>query len=140
VKYLGAAYLVYLGVRRMLDRAPAAGAGPGRTHRLRRAFLDGVVVNVLNPKTALFFLAFLPQFVDVSRGHVGTQVLVLGGLFVALGLVTDGGYALTAGSAARWLRGHPRFLARERWVSGGMYIGLGVVAALASGHQQRATR
>ncbi len=140
VKYLGAAYLVYLGVRRMLDRAPAAGAGPGRTHRPRRAFLDGVVVNVLNPKTALFFLAFLPQFVDVSRGHVGTQVLVLGGLFVALGLVTDGGYALTAGSAARWLRGHPRFLARERWVSGGMYIGLGVVAALASGHQQRATR
>ncbi len=140
VKYLGAAYLVYLGVRRMLDRAPAAGAGPGRTHRLRRAFLDGVVVNVLNPKTALFFLAFLPQFVDVSRGHVGPQVLVLGGLFVALGLVTDGGYALAAGTAARWLRGHPRFLAGERWVSGGMYIGLGLVAALASGHQQRATR
>jgi threonine/homoserine/homoserine lactone efflux protein len=140
VKYLGAAYLVYLGVRRMLDRAPAAGAGPGRTHRLRRAFLDGVVVNVLNPKTALFFLAFLPQFVDVSRGHVGPQVLVLGGLFVALGLVTDGGYALTAGTAARWLRGHPRFLASERWVSGGMYIGLGLVAALARGHQQRTTR
>jgi threonine/homoserine/homoserine lactone efflux protein len=140
VKYLGAAYLIYLGTRRLLDRAPAAGAGPGQTHRLRRAFLDGVVVNVLNPKTALFFLAFLPQFVDVSRGHVGTQVLVLGGLFVALGLVTDGGYALTAGTAARWLRGHPRFLASERWVSGGMYIGLGLVAALASGHQQRASR
>ena len=125
VKYLGAAYLVYLGVRLILERAPAVGDGPARERRLRRAFLDGVVVNVLNPKTALFFLAFLPQFVDVSRGHVGTQILALGGIFVALGLVTDGGFALTAGTAARWLRGHPRFLASERWISGGMYIGLG---------------
>jgi len=137
VKYLGAAYLVYLGVRRILERAPAVGDGPARERRLRRAFLDGAVVNVLNPKTALFFLAFLPQFVDVSRGHVGTQILVLGGIFVALGLITDGGFALTAGTAAQWLRGHPRFLASERWVSGGMYIGLGVAAALTSGQQKR---
>jgi len=137
VKYLGAAYLVYLGVRRILERAPAVGDGPARERRLRRAFLDGVVVNVLNPKTALFFLAFLPQFVDVSRGHVGTQILALGGIFVALGLVTDGGFALTAGTAAQWLRGHPRFLASERWISGGMYIGLGVAAALTSGQQKR---
>ena len=137
VKYLGAAYLVYLGVRRILERAPAVGDGPARERRLRRAFLDGVVVNVLNPKTALFFLAFLPQFVDVSRGHVGTQILALGGIFVALGLVTDGGFALTAGTAARWLRGHPRFLASERWISGGMYIGLGVAAALTSGQPKR---
>ena len=137
VKYLGAAYLVYLGVRRILARAPTVGDGPARERRLRRAFLDGVVVNVLNPKTALFFLAFLPQFVDVSRGHVGTQILVLGGIFVALGLITDGGFALTAGTAAQWLRGHPRFLASERWVSGGMYIGLGVAAALTSGQQKR---
>jgi threonine/homoserine/homoserine lactone efflux protein len=93
-------------------------------------------VNVLNPKTALFFLAFLPQFVDAARGQVGAQVLVLGVLFVALGLVTDGGYALTAGTAAGWLRAHPRFLASERWVSGGMYIGLGLAAAVASGHQE----
>jgi len=137
VKYLGAAYLVYLGVRRILARAPTVGDGPARERRLRRAFLDGVVVNVLNPKTALFFLAFLPQFVDVPRGHVGTQILVLGGIFVALGLITDGGFALTAGTAAQWLRGHPRFLASERWVSGGMYIGLGVAAALTSGQQKR---
>jgi len=136
VQYLGAAYLVYLGVRRILERAPAVGDGPARERRLRRAFLDGVV-NVLNPKTALFFLAFLPQFVDVSRGHVGTQILALGGIFVALGLITDGSFALTAGTAAQWLRGHPRFLASERWISGGMYIGLGVAAALTSGQQKR---
>jgi threonine/homoserine/homoserine lactone efflux protein len=137
VKYLGAAYLVYLGVRRILTRTPSGTAGPVRDAQLRRAFLDGVVMNVLNPKTALFFLAFLPQFVDVTRGHAGAQILVLGGIFVALGLITDGGYALTAGTASRWLRGHPRFLASERWISASMYIGLGVAAALTSGRQRR---
>ena len=139
VKFLGAAYLIYLGIRRILARPAASAAGTVHGRRLRRAFLDGVVVNVLNPKTALFFLAFLPQFVDVSRGRVGAQVLVLGLVFVALGLITDGGYALTAGTAAGWLRGHPRFLASERWISGVMYIGLGVAAAFASSHQQHAS-
>jgi threonine/homoserine/homoserine lactone efflux protein len=138
VKLLGAAYLVYLGLRKILER-PGPGAGTAsRPPRLGRAFVDGVVVNVLNPKTALFFLAFLPQFVDTSRGHVGAQILGLGMLFVALGLVTDGGYALTAGTAAEWLRARPRFLAGERWISGVMYIGLGLAAALSSSHQQRA--
>ena len=138
VKYLGAAYLIYLGVRRLLAATIATAPGEMPRISLRRAYLDGVVVNVLNPKTALFFLAFLPQFVDLSRGHVGTQILVLGGLFVSLGLITDGSYALTAGSAAQWLRRHQRFVAGERWVSGGMYIGLGVAAAVASG--QRTSR
>ena len=136
VKYLGGAYLVYLGVRRLLDRRAAIASVLGRQRPLRRAFLDGVVVNVLNPKTALFFLAFLPQFADVSRGKVGAQILGLGLMFVALGLVTDGLYAVGAGTAARWLRGSPRFLASERWVSGSMYIGLGVAAALSSGHRK----
>ncbi len=104
--------------------------------RLRRAFLDGVVVNVLNPKTGLFFLAFLPQFVTVSRGHVGEQIVSLGVVFVLLGAVTDSLYALTAGSAAQWLRGKPRFLTSERWISGGLYIGLGVAAAFSSNHRK----
>ena len=95
-----------------------------------------MVVNVLNPKTALFFLAFLPQFADVSRGSVGVQILVLGAVFVLLGIVTDGGYAVTAGTAAQWLRGHPRFLAGEPWVSGSMYIGLGVAAAFTSAQKK----
>jgi threonine/homoserine/homoserine lactone efflux protein len=130
VQYLGAAYLVYLGVRRLLDRGKPATLAPPPP--LQRAFLDGVVVNVLNPKTGLFFLAFLPQFVDVSRGHVAAQTLCLGLLFVALGIVTDGLYAVTAGTAAGWLRGHPQVVAGERWVAGSMYVGLGVVAALSS--------
>jgi threonine/homoserine/homoserine lactone efflux protein len=132
VKYLGAAYLIYIGVRRLLDRTSIAMGTDPRPKRLRRAFLDGVIVNVLNPKTALFFLAFLPQFVTVSRGHIGAQILCLGVVFVLLGAITDSAYALTAGSAAQWLRGSPRFLASERWISGSLYIGLGVVAAMSS--------
>lgn len=130
VKYVGAAYLVYLGVRRILDRRSLLATAPTRHSPLRRAFVDGVVVNVLNPKTALFFLAFLPQFVDVGRGTIGAQILALGVVFVLLGLMTDGAYALTAGTAAQWLRAQPRFLASERWISGGMYIGLGIAAVV----------
>ena len=137
VKYLGAAYLIYLGAARLLRPGATAAASPEqRRPRLRRAFLDGIVVNVLNPKTALFFLAFLPQFADVSRGRVGAQILGLGLLFMALGVVTDGVYAIGAGTAARWLRANPRFLASERWVSGGLYIGLGLAAAPSSGNRK----
>jgi len=137
VKYLGAAYLVYLGVRRLLDRTPIAASGGAPAIPWSRAFLDGVVVNVLNPKTALFFLAFLPQFVDPARGPVGPQVLTLGLIFVMLGLITDGLYAIGAGSAGRWLRANPRFVSAQRWVTGGMYIGLGVLAALADARRPR---
>jgi threonine/homoserine/homoserine lactone efflux protein len=136
VKYAGGAYLVYLGVRRLLDRRSVLAMTASRPSSLRRAFVDGVVVNVLNPKTALFFLAFLPQFADVSRGAVGLQILGLGVVFVVLGLMTDGLYALGAGTAAQWLRARPRFLASERWVSGGMYISLGLAAAVSPGHRK----
>jgi threonine/homoserine/homoserine lactone efflux protein len=136
VKYLGAAYLIYIGVRRLRDRASIVAPAAGKPRELRRAFLDGVIVNVLNPKTGLFFLAFLPQFVTEARGHVGEQVIVLGMVFVLLGAVTDSLYALTAGSAARWLRGQPRFLTGERWITGGLYISLGVVAAMSSSHRK----
>jgi len=136
VKYLGAAYLIFLGVRRLLDRTTSVTSRRPERRHLRRAFLDGVVVNVLNPKTALFFLAFLPQFVMTARGDVGAQILGLGLLFVGLGVITDGLYAVGAGTAAHWLRGNPRFLRSERWVSGSMYIGLGVAAALSSTHRK----
>jgi threonine/homoserine/homoserine lactone efflux protein len=134
VKYLGAAYLIFLGVRRLLDRTTSVTSPRPQRRHLRRAFLDGVVVNVLNPKTALFFLAFLPQFVMTARGDAGAQILGLGLLFVGLGVITDGLYAVGAGTAAHWLRGNPQFVRSERWVSGSMYIGLGVAAALSSTH------
>jgi threonine/homoserine/homoserine lactone efflux protein len=126
VKYAGAAYLVFLGIRKLLEREEAQVELERDT--LRRAFVRGVVVNVLNPKTALFFLAFLPQFVDADRGRVWSQVLVLGLTFIGLGLVSDSLYALAAGSVANLLRRKRRIM---RYVSGGVYVTLGVVASLA---------
>jgi threonine/homoserine/homoserine lactone efflux protein len=130
VKLLGAAYLVFLGVRKLISRAedPAA-SSEARPPRLRSVYLDGVVVAALNPKTALFFLAFLPQFVRPAAGHVPAQILLLGLVFVALAALSDGGYALLAGTAGRWLWRHPSFVRRERYVGGTVYIGLGVFAA-----------
>ncbi len=134
VRWLGAAYLVWLGVRRLLARdeeaAVATGPGPRRVG-LRRIFAQGVVVNVLNPKTALFFFAFLPQFVDTSRGSVPFQVLVFGVAFVLLGLVSDGAYAMAAAAGAAWLRRRPGVARASRLVSGGVLISLGVTTALA---------
>ena len=134
VRWLGAAYLVWLGVRRLLARdEDARPNGADRPSRLglRRVFAQGVVVNVLNPKTALFFFAFLPQFVDVARGSVRLQVVVFGVAFVLLGLVSDGAYALLASSGAGWLRRRPGVAKASRVVSGGVLISLGVTTALA---------
>jgi len=137
VKYLGAAYLVYLGIRQLVARGgESADAAPAAPPRLTRAFVDGFVVNVLNPKTALFFLAFLPQFVTVSRGAVAAQILGLGLVFCALGLVTDGLYALTAGSAAHWLRARRGVALTRRWIPGTMYIGLGLATALSGSNRK----
>jgi threonine/homoserine/homoserine lactone efflux protein len=90
-----------------------------------------MLVAILNPKTALFFFAFLPQFVEVSKGSVTLQLLTLGCLFVSMAIVTDGLYALLAGTAGQWLKGTRSFLWVERYVVGSVYIGLGVTAALA---------
>ena len=102
VKVLGALYLIVIGIRTLLGRADPADTDPQRPpRRRRRDFAEGVVVNVLNPKTALFFLAFLPQFVDPALGQASLQILVLGLTFMLLGLVTDSIWALAAGSAGR---------------------------------------
>jgi threonine/homoserine/homoserine lactone efflux protein len=131
VKYLGAAYLIYLGIRKLLAREEDRQEETGR-HRasLKRVFCEGVVVNVLNPKTALFFFAFLPQFISPARGNVTMQMLFLGCLFVVLATVSDGVYALLAGSVGGWLKGNRRFLRGERYFAGSVYIGLGVTTAL----------
>jgi threonine/homoserine/homoserine lactone efflux protein len=127
VKYAGAAYLIFLGLRKLLGREPDAPQAFGAPASTARLFTHGVVVNVLNPKTALFFLAFLPQFVDPSAGPVAPQMLVLGLTLVSLGVLSDGTYALLAAGAGNRLRNRRRL---ER-LSGGVFVGLGVVAALA---------
>jgi len=133
VKYLGAAYLIYLGIRRLLTRDNDHEITRLQHQSLRRIFSQGVVVAALNPKTALFFLAFLPQFVDPSSGSVTLQLLTLGALFVMMAIVTDGTYALLASTAGGWLKRNRSFLRTERYVVGSVYIGLGVTAALAEG-------
>ena len=104
VKFAGAAYLIYLGVRTLLRPANLNAARPAATQNLRRTFSQGVLVATLNPKTALFFLAFLPQFVDAGKGHVSLQFLVLGFIFVGMAVTTDSLYALLSGTAGQWLR------------------------------------
>jgi threonine/homoserine/homoserine lactone efflux protein len=98
---------------------------------LGRLYRDGFVINLLNPKTALFFLAFLPQFVDASRGAVAFQIVFLGLMFTLMGLTSDGLYALLAGTAGGWVKRNQHYLRWERFVTGGLFIGLGVTAALA---------
>ena len=136
VKYAGAAYLVYLGIRRLLERADRDAGSVPQPARAARIFRRGMVVNVLNPKTALFFLAFLPQFVDPDRGGVLPQILLLGSLFVLLALLSDSLYALAAGAvAARVRRGARRSREVGRYASAAVYLGLGTATALASRHR-----
>jgi len=130
LKYLGAAYLIYLGIRKLMERDLDTRRRARAPEPLSRIFWQGAVVNVLNPKTALFFLAFLPQFVDVGRGHATLQMVVLGLLFVVMGIFSDGIWALFAGSAGSWLKTHLGFLRAQRYFSGGVFIALGLVMAL----------
>lgn len=130
VKYAGAAYLIWLGLRKIFGPAEAAGVNgelPRYTHA--RLFRDGFVVNLLNPKTALFFFAFLPQFVDLGRGHVAMQITLLGIVFALLGFCTDSAYALLSGTAGDWLKRSRGYVKVERYGSGVLFIGLGLVAA-----------
>ena len=126
VKYAGAGYLIVLGIRRLLTREEleAEIVRPPRTRR--RLFVDGVVVNVLNPKTALFFLAFLPQFVDPGQGSATLQILALGLIFVVIALCSDSLWALAAGTLGDWLRRSRWYLGVKRWVTGAVFVGLGL--------------
>jgi threonine/homoserine/homoserine lactone efflux protein len=133
VKWLGALYLVGVGIKTLLTRPERLSALTSPTS-YRRAFAQGVVINILNPKVALFFLSFLPQFIDPDRGPAWSQSLALGTLFVLLGVITDGSWALLA-SAVRGalLRGRAMPFIR-RYVSGSTFVGLGLIAARAQRH------
>jgi threonine/homoserine/homoserine lactone efflux protein len=137
VKYAGAAYLIWIGLKKIFGRAdnPDVDVKVQR-HGHARLFRDGFIVNLLNPKTALFFLAFLPQFVEVDRGHVAMQIAVLGLLFTVLGFFTDSCYALAAGTAGNWLKRSRGYLRFERYVSGVLFIGLGLTAAFAGSQKK----
>ena len=131
VKWLGAGYLIFVGVRTLLH-PPVAVASEATSVSRRRTFVQGIVVNTLNPKVALFFLSFLPQFIDPDKGAAWSQALVLGITFVLIGCLTDGLYALTASALrARLLSGRTLPFV-QRYVAGTVFIGLGLVAATTS--------
>lgn len=130
VKWLGAGYLIVIGLKTLTTRPPTLTSGGASINR-RRAFVQGVVVNTLNPKVALFFLSFLPQFIAPDRGPAWLQSLVLGTMFTVLGCVMDGLWAVLADTVRHLLvRGRTQAFVR-RYLSGSMFVGLGVVAARA---------
>ncbi len=139
VRFAGAAYLVVLGVQRLRARS-VSDLGQDAPVRAANArlFGQGAVVNILNPKTALFFLAFLPQFIDPARGGAALQVLALGLCFIVIAMLSDGTYAVLAGSIAGRLRRNTRAALRLERLSGLLLIALGAAAALGGGHARRA--
>jgi threonine/homoserine/homoserine lactone efflux protein len=130
VRYLGAAYLIYLGIRALLRYQPPRLQAPAAPQSLRRVYLEGMLVNLLNPKVALFFVAFLPQFIDPHRGPVPAQIVVLGLIMATIGMASDVLYAMASGTLGGWIGRRPAFVRRQRYLTGGTYLALGVVAAL----------
>jgi threonine/homoserine/homoserine lactone efflux protein len=130
VRYAGAVYLVFLGARRLLGRGvdETDAEAPPRTRQ--RAYMQGIVVNLTNPKTIVFIFAFLPQFVDADAHHVWLQVVVLGLSFAVLGFLSDSMYALAAGTIADRLRGSEGIARVQRWFGGSVLVGLGILAAV----------
>ncbi len=128
VKYLGAGYLCFLGIRMILDARKDdqdAAVSPANQPRGRNPLWQGVMTEVLNPKTALFFLSFIPQFVNRSNGHVFLQFVLLGTLSVALNTTADIAVTLLAGPLGQRIRGSARFRRRQRTLTGAVMIGLG---------------
>ncbi|HZB36249.1 MAG TPA: LysE family translocator [Gaiellaceae bacterium] len=126
VKYAGAAYLILLGIRRLLTREEVGEEAHQPPRANRQIFRNGVVVNVLNPKTALFFLAFLPQFVDPDASAATLQILLLGLIFVVIAFCSDSMWALAAGTLGSWLRRSRWYLGVKRWMTGTVFVGLGL--------------
>ena len=130
IKWAGAAYLVYVGVRTVLV-SPKPPDAKSASATARKSFTQGIVVNTLNPKVALFFLSYLPQFIDPDRGSPALQSFVLGTLFVILGSMTDATYALTASALRDRLLSGRALPFVQRYVAGSVFVALGVVASTA---------
>ena len=131
IRYIGAAYLIYLGFKTLLQKDEQFLEAANGEVNLTRLYRQGLLVCVLNPKTALFFLAFLPQFVDAARGHVTLQILQLGVLFALMGCCSDSLYAVVAGTVAARIRSSLRLRRAQRNVSGGALIALGLASVFA---------
>lgn len=131
LKYLGVAYLLWMAWSTLREGGALRVEPQLGARSAVRVTVEAVLINLLNPKLSIFFLAFLPQFVDPARGPLHLQILVLGFTFMGLGILSDGMFALVAGAAGDFLRRSRRFLRFQRWFAGASFIGLGITAALA---------
>ena len=130
VKLVGAAYLIFLGLRLLLSKGAALAATPSDGHRSHgRIFRESILVEMLNPKTALFFLAFLPQFADPSAGPLAPQLLLLGAIVTLTAIPCDAFVAVAAGTASQALARHPLYARLQKWLSGSVLVSLGVYVA-----------
>jgi threonine/homoserine/homoserine lactone efflux protein len=131
VKFAGAGYLIYLGIQAIRHRgAGPTAADPSRSASTARILREGFVVGATNPKSIVFFVAVLPQFVDYSAGGIPVQLATLGALFLVIALVSDSGWAMVAGTARRWFASSPRRIAALGTTGGVLMIGLGGTLAL----------
>jgi threonine/homoserine/homoserine lactone efflux protein len=126
VKYVGALYLIYLGIKTLKDRSSLTLSSEHKPRQLRVLFGEGVLSNVTNPKVALFFLAFLPQFVHPENGYVPVQMIVLGLIFAFFGVIYLSIVGYSAGYISTWIAQHPRSLKPLRWLAGSVFLGLGL--------------
>jgi threonine/homoserine/homoserine lactone efflux protein len=127
VKVVGGVYLIYVGLKSIRSARRASDVAPPTVRPAKRLFAEAFVVNLLNPKTALFFLAFLPQFVERGHGPIWSQTLVLGFVFIVLGLCSDSVYAVVAARVGSRLSGRTARLRASRYAEGGILVGLGVL-------------
>lgn len=134
VKYAGAAYLIYLGVKALLSKEEFAPSADEPTARLRSFFFRGLTMNLLNPKVAVFFLAFLPQFANPATGGAALQLLALGLTFALLSVVVFSAIALFSGILGDRLSNNPRYANTLQWLTGCVLVGLGLRLTL-SGRQ-----
>ena len=126
IKYIGVVYLIYLGIRTIANRSSMIADPVQEKTKLRQVFLQGTLTTLLNPKVAFFYIAFIPQFTDPSKGAVSFQLLVLGALFNIVGLLVDSSIALLASFLGAWLKRSVRAASVVRWLTGSVFIGLGI--------------
>ncbi len=126
IKYIGVVYLVYLGIRTIASRSAMIADPVQEKTKLKQVFLQGTFTTLLNPKVAFFYIAFLPQFTEPSRGPVSFQLLVLGVLFNVVGLFVDSSIAFCASFLGAWLKRNLRAANIVRWLTGSVFIGLGI--------------
>lgn len=127
LKYGGAAYLIYLGIKKLADKSTPIAPVDNEKKSLSKIFYEGIVVNTLSPKSAIFFFAFLPQFINADRGGTTSQILFLGLVFLVIAFVSDMCYVLLSGKLAKHIRTSAKFAGIQKYLSGSIYIVLGLL-------------